>query len=184
MKTLIKVVATALFIACTIASSHAQKLNSNWESILNQALETFKNCQGDACRDIHGKNLKAVYNLNDFYNSSTQQFMTIDEINNYVQTSGKWEKIGPGYDDQALAKAQEMANNKKAAVAIYLDDQGLGHMALILPGTLTPSGSWGMQVPNAASFSLSEPSTSFVGKSLSYAFRRSQLKDLTLYARK
>ena len=72
---------------------------------------------------------------------------------------------------------------KKAVVALYMTPSGAGHVAIILPGELQPSGSWGLNVPNSASFLMMEPQRSYVGKGLSYAFAKTHLKDVVLYAR-
>ncbi len=70
----------------------------------------------------------------------------------------------------SLTQAQQLANEKKAVVAVYQNANSVGHVALVLPGNLEASGSWGLSVPNAASFFLPEPSRSFVNKGLSFAF--------------
>ena len=79
--------------------------------------------------------------------------------------------------------AQELANNKTAVVAVYMKSDQDGHVSIILPGQLNPSGSWGFSVPNSASFFVNDPNKSYIGKGLSYAFTKSMLKDVVLFAR-
>lgn len=107
----------------------------------------------------------------------------VSEIANFLQGSDQWKMLGRGYDQKALVEAQTNANAKKAVIAVYMNSDGIGHIAIILPGELQPSGSWGLNVPNSASFLLMEPQRSYVNKGLSYAFAKSHLKDVVLYVR-
>ena len=110
--------------------------------------------------------------------------MTVNEIATFLKESDKWEVLGQSYDQKTLSAAQEHANAKKAVVAVYLNTAGVGHVAVITPGELKLSGSWGLSVPSAASFFPTEPSKSFVDKGLSFAFMKQMLKDVHIYARK
>ncbi len=92
----------------------------------------------------------------------------------------KWTALGPAYNQAALEKAQQCANASQAVVALYTTSNGV-HIAVILPGTLKYSGSWGFNVPNSASFFSHEPEKSYVNKGLSYGFSKSMIKDITLY---
>lgn len=64
-----------------------------------------------------------------------------------------------------------------------MGEDGIGLVSLILPGEMKPSGTWGSQVPNSASFSVHQPAKSYVGKGLSYSFERKMLKDVQLFSR-
>lgn len=86
-------------------------------------------------------------------------------------------------DQEILNKAQSLANAKKAVVAIYQNAVGAGHLVLVIPGEVQQSGSWGLQVPNVASFFLPEPERSFVDKGLSYAFTKNMIRDIAIYVR-
>lgn len=179
----------AFVMTFAVTFSGAQSLNDNWENELKQALEQFKNCddtdeQGvSPCNKFVGNALKTVYKVNDFYSESSHRYMLISEISDFVSGSDKWTMLGPAYDQNALKRAQDLANSKKAVVAVYLDENNIGHVSLVLPGSLKKSGIWGFEVPNSASFFTGEPENSYVGKSLSYAFGRRHIKDVKLYAR-
>ena len=91
--------------------------------------------------------------------------------------------LGKASEQKTLTEAQGYANVKKAVIAVYETSSGSGHVAFILPGTLTASGSWGLNCPNSASFLLNKPSSSYVSQPLSFAFN-AQLKDkVLLYGR-
>ena len=109
--------------------------------------------------------------------------MHVDEIYDYLQHNQRWTLLGKGYEPKALAKAQSLANQKKAVVAVYLNKESLGHLAYILPGELRPSGTWRVPVPNSAAYFTAEPQKSYVNESLSYSFPYRMTPQVYLYAR-
>ncbi|UII26265.1 hypothetical protein LVD15_23690 [Fulvivirga maritima] len=174
-----------LFFVLFSSVAFSQQINTNWNSDLEEALTAFRDCenQSNDCHQYIGQSLTTVYKVNDFYSKANSEYMPVSEIHDFLSNNSSWSELGPAYSQDALQKAQDKANDKKAVVAVYLSSNGLGHVALILPGTLQPSGSWGLQVPNSASFFANEPSRSFINKGLSYAFSKSIIKDVKLYSR-
>ncbi|MBL6446608.1 hypothetical protein JMN32_09820 [Fulvivirga sp. 29W222] len=169
--------------------SFAQTVNSNWEQDLSKSMEAFSNCESaggssSECYKYLGQSINTVYKINDFYSKESGRYMSPNEIADFVSNEGKWELLGHAYDKNALNKAQDYANSKKATIAVYKGEDGQGHVALILPGDLQASGSWGIKVPNSASFFLSNYKKSYIGKGLSYAFTKDMLKDVVVYSRK
>ncbi|GAA0188730.1 hypothetical protein GCM10009122_47900 [Fulvivirga kasyanovii] len=172
----------------SFSASFGQTVSSNWEQELSQSLEAFINCESSEnnkqCYKYLGQSVNTVYKVNDFYSKESGRYMLPNEIADFVSNGSKWELLGPAYDKNALDKAQSYANSKKATIAVYKAADGQGHVALILPGDLQASGSWGIKVPNSASFFLSDHQKSYVGKGLSYAFTKDMLKDVVVYGRK
>lgn len=172
-----------------VSLAFAQQPNKNWQRDLNLALEQFQACDQDnanginPCNRFIGGALKTVYNVDDFYSKALGRHMLVSEIATFLQGNTGWTLLGKGYEQQALAKAQQHANAGKAVVAIYLNSEGRGHLSIILPGELKQSGTWGFQVPNSASFFMSDPAKSYVNKGLSYAYERPLLNGVLLYAR-
>jgi len=189
LSTLVKKVFIAGCLMAISSSAFSQALNANWQSDLDKALIAYKQCSSDStnssekCSNLAGEILKTVYNLNDFYSSEYKRFMVSNEVANYIENNQKWELLGHAYEQNALEKAQELANSKRAVVAVYVDDNADGHVSIILPGQLVLSGSWGFKVPNSTSFFVHEPDKSYVGKGLSYAFTRSMIKNVMIFAR-
>ena len=109
--------------------------------------------------------------------------MTAAEISSYLKDNDKWKLIGPSYEQKTLASAQELANAGKAVVAVFMNSAGIGHVVVITPGQLQPSGSWGLNVPNVVSFFPTQPDKSFVDKGLSFAFGKNLMKDILIYSR-
>ena len=181
-----------LFLLISVAFvnvSYAQTVNPNWKQDLATSLDKFLKCSpaaGDdnACNGYVGESLYTVYRLKDFLSPKTGKYMTVNEIAATLKGSDKWAAVGHAYDQQALTQAQTESNNKKAVVALYLNPAGIGHVVLIVPGELENSGSWGLKVPNSASFLLSEPSKSYSEKPLSFALGKNLMKDIVIYTRK
>lgn len=164
--------------------SGAQSLNTNWSTELSEILRQFTACDESIdCAQYSGKSLNSVYKVNDLYSPQQDRYMQGGEIVDFLESSPKWQLLGHAYKQDVLNEAQQHANSKKAVVALYHDNNGASHMALILPGELQASGSWGLQVPNSASFLLADPARSYVGKGLSYAFAKHHLKDVVIFAR-
>jgi hypothetical protein len=160
-------------------------LNNNWKQELANSLGQFLQCAtGDAnCSGYAAKALNTIYKINDFYSQRSGRYMTANEISAYLKETDKWTSLGKPYDQKILETAQQYANSKKAVIAVYQNAQGIGHVAIITPGELQTSGSWGLKVPNAASFLPTEPQKSFVDKALSFAFAKNMIKDVTIYGR-
>lgn len=181
----IKLTVTLLFIC---SAMYGQSLNENWNKELSSTLQEFLSCENSdgnkvECNKFVGESLKTVYNLNDFYSQKLGRHLMVSEIAKMLGETSQWTMLGHGYEQKALAEAQNFANAKKAVVAVYMNAEGIGHVALILPGQLQQSGSWGLTVPNSASFQLANPDKSYVNKGLSYAFAKNHLKDVVLYSR-
>ena len=180
----LRLITTGLLLS-GVPSLYGQSLNANWSSDLKTSLEQFLSCTAipgsKECTKFLGESLQTVYKVNDFYSKS--QYMNSTEIAAFLKSSKQWSKIGHAYEQNILKEAQDQANKKKAVVAEYTNEAGIGHVVVITPGKLQSSGSWGLSVPNAASFFLPQPSKSFVDKSLAFAFAKAQLKDVVIYVR-
>jgi len=170
------------------ASVNGQSLNANWKQELKTNLDEFLLCSAGGsnagCNGYAGESLKVVYKVDDFYNKKVGRYMTSAEISEFVKVAGNWSALGQSYDQEVLDRANELANQRKAVVAVYNNHAGVGHIVIITPGEMTSSGSWGLKVPAAASFFSVEPAKSFTDKALSFAFTKQMLKDVTIYARK
>lgn len=179
-----KVLATVVLLVAFALCTEAQSLNNNWKQELTNSLNQFLNCTDTKeCSGFAAKALNTVYRIDDFYSQRSGRYMSVNEVLAFLKDSDKWTSLGKPYDQKILATAQEYANSKKAVVAVYENAQGIGHVVVITPGQLQPSGSWGLNVPNVASFLPSEPGKSFINKALSFAFAKNMMKDVTIYGR-
>ena len=184
-----KYLIVSLFIL-SHASSFAQVIDRNWNTKLDASIAQFRACENtteagvNSCNVYIGKTLKTLYKLSDFYSKENGRYMLAGEIHDYVQNSSRWVYLGKGYEQKALTKAQQQANEKKAVVAVYRNAAAEGHVAYILPGELHASGSWRLQVPNSAAYFIEQPERSYSHKALSYSFPRNLIPSVSLYVRK
>jgi hypothetical protein len=169
-----------------LTNAFAQGLNQNWKKDLETSLAEFLKCgsaNNAACAGFSAKALNTIYKVNDFYSTPSGRYMTVNEIAQFLKNTSTWTSLGKPYDQKILETAQQYANTKKAVVAVYQNAQGIGHVVVITPGVLSSSGSWGLNVPNVASFLSTDPGKSFIDKALSFAFAKTMMKDITIYGR-
>lgn len=178
-----------LYFLLFVTFANGQSINANWQQDLNLAMEELKKCENtnpsgvSSCNHYMGNALKQIYKIDDFYSARDERNMLAHEIAEFLKNSEKWTLLGYGFEQKALIEAQRLANDNKAVVAVYINEQGLGHVAYIVPGEMRLSGIWGIQVPNSASLLPSNPAKSYVSKSLSYSFEGTQVKRVLIYAR-
>jgi hypothetical protein len=177
-----------LIIICAFPYSLlSQSLNPNWKQELNNSLQQFLQCQqasdNTSCNKYLGESINTVYKINDFYSDKLGRHLLATEISQYLKGNNKWTLLGHAYDQKVLTQAQENANAKKAVVAVYMNPSSIGHVVLVTPGQLISSGSWGLNVPNTASFFISHADKSFIDKGLSFAFGKNLMKDILIYRR-
>lgn len=189
IKRLFIALAALAFLSSSITSP-AQGIHATWQKDLTALMDQFLSCTSSStdtypCSAYITESVAKVYKLNGaLYSEKSKRYLHLKEVSKQLLETNQWTLIGHAYDQKTLTEAQELANAKKAVIAVYTTPEGVSHVAVILPGELQFSGTWGFQVPNSASFVLSDPSKSYVGKGLSYAFARNMIKDVTLYSKK
>lgn len=147
---------------------------------METALQKFTGCQlplDNGCRGALAQALEQIYGIKNF--GADAKYMTPAQIAS--KAASDWEHLGAAADQEALKKAQAAANCGRAVIAVMSGENG-GHVALILPGPLTTSNGWKLQVPNSASFFTHNPGKSFSGKPLSYSFPKAD--GIEIYAKK
>ncbi len=155
---------------------------SDWEKSIDQVKSAFIECtkSSSGCEAYTFQALEVVYP-----DQSSFDFTDNHSFYSTVKSANSWELLGAAYSQPVLSAAQKHANEGHAVVAIYLDknDEPL-HIAVILPGELQNSGSWGMLVPQAVSLPDFNPDNAFTRKPLSYAFEKRALLSLKIFALK
>ncbi len=151
---LMKNVFLILLMLTGISATFGQSLNENWRRDLAASLDKFRQCtqatgEKYQCSGFIGESIANVYKTNAFYSEKQSRYLHINEISKSSVENGPWTSLGHAYDQKALEEAQKQANANKAVIAVYVTESGIGHIALILPGKLQFSGSWGFNVPNA-----------------------------------
>ncbi|MCH2196778.1 hypothetical protein [Kordia sp.] len=160
------------------------KLSTSQDQFLSTTIAYFKQCKAESenrndCRNSITKMITEFYNIGDF-RAKDGGFIIYDSIQPIVKRSNDWTRLGDANDQEALNKAQQAANNGKATIAVDVS-QTYGQVAMIIPGKLTKSGSWKLNVPNAAALVNYNAEKSFMNKSLSYAFKSA--KNIVLFSK-
>ncbi len=160
-------------------------LTSDQQQFLSTTIAYFKQCKAAStdrndCRNSITKMITEFYNIGDF-RAKDGGFVIYDSIQPIVKKSEAWTQLGNASNQEALIKAQQAANAGKPTIAVDVS-QTYGQVAMIIPGNLTKSGSWKLQVPNAAALVNYDANKSFMDKSLSYAFKSAE--NIVLYSKK
>lgn len=156
--------------------------SSEQQQYMDAAVKQQSLCQSKtdaSCRSFLAQSVEHIYGIKDF--GSDANFASAAEIGKRVSTDATWEHIGSASDPEVLKKAVSSANCGQAVLAVMTADAG-GHVAMILPGAMSPSGGWKMDVPNSASFFMNNPAKSYTGKPLSFAF--ASPNGIEIYAKK
>lgn len=138
-----------------------------------------------SCNWFAAKALQTVYKVQDFApEANGGRWLLANEMATYIATSPFWHRLGTADDAMVLADAQNGARNKQPVVAFRKNDPH-GHIALILPGVLQDSTTWGMKVPNSASGKLLTSGTTkaYVFCRLSAAFSKESKSEVEVYYR-
>jgi|GEM_PF-4022308 len=146
-----------------------------------QLLDQVKDaCQAyppqDYCNIFVGQAISDMYQIDDFkLSASPTGFYDANSIvlNLFTTWSANWQNLGTADSQDVLNAAQNVANSNKCVIAVWRNPNpsNPGHICLILPGQLTASGTWGLNVPNSANFAMNAPANNYVCDKLSKAFR-------------
>jgi len=152
---------------------------------LETVIAAFKSCKKTGkeradCRNSFTKFISNSFNLDEF-KSKNGDFKIYDSIQSIVRRSASWKKIGRAIHQKNLNKALEYAN--EGGLALIIDTSNTyGQVVMVQAGETKKSGSWNLNLPNVLSLANHNPKKSFQGKSLAYAFKKSD--DLQVFVRK
>lgn len=178
----------ALANACAISDQPAPNDTAKalHTSKLNEVMQCDPADPGNdqsPCNTFAGKGLTLVYGYSDF--KTATGYLDAKHIGTFVASSERWVDVGTVFDAANNACAQSLANTGRAVVAVQSTTTDLhGHIALVLPGTLTKSGTWNMPVANSASFFYEKPFKSYVNEPLSKSFSPANAAKAEFYYRK
>lgn len=133
--------------------------------------DTGRQVDAVACNYFVAKGLNDLYGVNDFTSASNNGiWLTANQIADFVRSHPElWSDLGSASSQQTLADAAAGAAQNQPTIAVMKGDPH-GHVAILLPGTLEPSTTWALNVPNSAAFSLNNVSKAYVFCRLSAAF--------------
>ena len=200
LKVLIFLIATVFFCG-TINASNAGCMDTDnqlWLSSSNKGTydklmslmacpaeidsDTGRQIDAVACNYFVSVALQRLYSISDFTPAANGgKWLNANQIAEYVRAHPDvWSDLGSGDSQQTLSDAEAGAELNQPTIAIMKGNPH-GHVAIILPGKLQPSTTWGLNVPNSAAFSLNNVSKAYVFCRLSAAF--SDPKQVEIYWR-
>jgi hypothetical protein len=168
-----------------------------WTGKLLDALAADQTCSSantdstfastSACNIFVGRVLKTVYGVDDFVVQPPQDgkvYYTANEIATLLPTWSGWSELGTADNQEVLNMAKAQADQQNLVIAVWFNNNGPGHVALIGPGPLKPSGTWGgLNTPVSASFALNQPANAFLGQPLACAFNGGIKGDVHIWAK-
>lgn len=182
---------TLLLISCNNKRGNYTEVDKNGDIILTQESKAIleeieadyyacydgKKVGAEECIHFTSEALCRFYEIDDFKEGEEYESYKVirDKIANL---SSGWDCVGDASDQNALEKAQDLANTGRAVVA--LDPDKNYHVAIILPGNLKKSGTWGIKCPNSASY-FRHKKKAYFNKPLSHSY--STPKGIKIYAR-
>lgn len=141
------------------------------------------------CNTFASRGLEAIYGVKDFKTGKSSHQSANGMWNEVHKSDSQWKKLGAVLDEQNNLCAQSIANAGWPVIALR-ERKGHGHVALVIPGELKDSGSWGMKTANSASFFYRETpeemyskSQGYLDKALSSAFIKEDAKDAVFFYR-
>ncbi|HYG65297.1 MAG TPA: hypothetical protein VEL74_22135 [Thermoanaerobaculia bacterium] len=156
------------------------------ENLLHEFLQCTKEApvaDRSPCNWFTAKAIQRLWGVKDFQRAGKPgEYLTANEIADFVAGSRCWERLGTAADDETLELAAREANAGLPVVAVY-KAQPHGHVALVTRGPVQHSGTWKSNVPMSASFLLDDPQASYVSGPLSKAFGPAKRPAVALYAR-
>lgn len=172
-----KLLTFSLLVHFSFAFDHA-KVNRFF--VCHEATSVIK-VEGYRCNAFFNYMIDTHYGITPYMNEKgmIRDYLIAGEIKN----DSHWKVIGKATDQEALEKAQETANRNIPVIALWSNPQKpqTGQSAFIIPGKLSPSGSWGLKVPHAINYQRNSKKNSFIGKKLSYAFGKDKKESVTLH---
>ncbi|MGQ0809774.1 MAG: hypothetical protein ACT4OO_00925 [Nitrospiraceae bacterium] len=134
------------------------------------------------CAGLTAQALQEIYHVKDLHVRDGSLMNPTELAAMVIGKRSGWELLGNAADQKALQKAKRQAEIGLPTVAVLMNSQDEGHVALILPGPLNRSAQWNnLLIPNSASLRPEAPDRSYAGCKLSYAFHTPQR--VKLYSR-
>lgn len=166
-------------------------INQRLESRLVETFDCFgKNASRQStiaaveCEDFVAGSIQREWSLDHFWLEDESRFMTVREIGAWLPIEGSlsgWEFLGSANEAGVQEKAAERAATGQPVVAVNNNGRTPGKVALVLPGALHNSGTYGIPVTRIAQTGARGAASSFVGCAFSYGFGRKKAPETLIY---
>jgi hypothetical protein len=151
--------------------------NADW--LQRQIEACVQRTEEFACRYFPARALNRLFGFGEFCNN--ERCLLSPEIAVELDKSDHWSALGKASDQAIVIRAQEMATGGLPVIAVQASgDKGL--IAIVMPGKLVFSKSWGLNAPLGVGARLDKPEASVYAQGLNFLF--SDPAKVTLYAYK
>lgn len=171
--------AVATVFLCACGSSEEVQTKA-----LETILEEYESCRANSesvkdCKNFVSRAICEYNGIDDFLKNG--EYVDYHEVFTILVDKWKWKTLGYATEQRVLSEAQNLANKGVPVVAVNVEDK---HKlpVLITKGELVKSAKWKLDVPNCAAFFPFNGPTSFINKSINYAW--SKPDGVKIYARK
>ena len=175
IKGLVLVGSIGLLVACgdsdeTSEQTELEKVEQqSVESLLNEYEDCLATASGKMdCKTFTAKAISSIIGVKELVDENGE-YLEYHDIYEFVSNNNNWENLGDADDQDAADRAQQLANEGKAVIAINTEDE---HklVIIIIPGEQTSSSKWGVKVPNCAAFFPVNGPEPFINKTMNYAW--------------
>jgi hypothetical protein len=172
-----------LWTPATLDTTLEGKLRTLFQCIDTSDPTEYGLIDATACNWFVGKSLETAWSFSDFKNGDG--YFTANELADRLAGGqfSHWTALGTGNTQEANDNAASRAKNGNPVIAAWRSAGAIGHVALIIPGNLAYSSSWGLNVPRSASISLNDVNSSYIGCRLSNAFSADKKSSVKYYYR-
>lgn len=134
------------------------------------------------CNHFVASAIKRLYGI-DVLSSPSGPLTANAMVDAMEATGSSWVALPNSILESQSANCSQSLANSMYVVVAAMRGSPHGHVAIVLPGTVKPSGNWGGVAPNSAAFRLDQPTGSgtFVGQPLSFAFGKSNAEKAKYY---
>lgn len=163
------------------------EVRSTVTTLANEFEQCSFELQNYQCNIFVSRAVSSIYGIEDFV--TTRNFGSFPPKANsmikFMARNKKWKKIGVASNQDNLNYAGLQAAKGKAVIATFYNDNGPGHVSVILPGTpvdTSTSRHWrGLRFPRLANFSLNNPSRTGINMRMSAVF--SDPREVVIFVR-
>lgn len=139
----------------------------------------------EKCKNFVADSIQREWTLDHFWLEDKSRFMTVREMKSWLSIEGTlngWEFLGTANEASVHAGAAERAGAGQPVVAVYHSGSTRGQVALVLPGDLQNSGTYGIPVARIAQTGLNNSTNSFLGCAFSYGLGNTKASEALIYA--
>lgn len=151
------------------------------QSVIDEFITCKENAEAaHSCKHYLAHAICGHFGINDFM-TDDGEYLSYDKLAGAIDGNDQWKYLGTASRQVDMDRAQEITNEGGAVLAVNTD-MGKSNVAIVVPGELVKSNSWGLNCLNVAFFFPNKPERSFASKTINYAWLKAD--GIDFYVRK